>query len=524
MTAAAETPSNAGTTPAPPCTLVIFGAGGDLTKRLLAPALYNLAGSGLLNDALKIFGLDHNDRTTEQWRDDLSETMQSFTRDKTAEFHTDRIDPKQWAFVTDRLTYVKADFQDRASYADLKKRLDAIASESGTGNAIFYLAVADRFFGPIVDNLGDAGILAETESAYRRVVIEKPFGADLPSAKALNERVTRIANENQIYRIDHFLGKEPVQSIMAMRFGNGLFEPMWRREHVDHVQITAAETIGVMERGGFYESTGALRDMVPNHLFQLLTMVTMEVPNSFEPEAVRTEKAKLVEAIKLVDPHNVVRGQYAAGTVGGAPALAYRDEHNVANDSTTETYAALRVDVENWRWSGVPFYLRTGKRLGTRLTSIAIHFKPAPYRIFRDTPVDKMTPNVLTLLISPEHGMTTDFSAKIPGPAMRLGRVSTEFMYDDFFDETPNVGYETLIYDCMIGDATLFQRADQIDSSWAAVQPARDAWNAGLGEPLEFYAAGSDGPAGADALLARDGRNWLPLTTDAGQRRKAIAE
>jgi glucose-6-phosphate 1-dehydrogenase len=516
-------PTDLGTETAPPCTLVIFGAGGDLTKRLLAPALYNLAGSGLLSDGLRIFGLDHNDRSTEQWRSDLTETMQSFTKDQTAEFHTDHIDEKQWAFVTDRLTYVTADFENPASFKDLKKRLDAIERETHGGNAIFYLAVADRFFGPIVDNLGEAGILAESETAYRRVVIEKPYGSDLPSARALNERVTKIARENQIYRIDHFLGKEPVQSIMAMRFGNGLFEPMWRAEHVEHVQITAAETIGVEQRGGFYESTGAMRDMVPNHLFQLLTMITMEAPNSFEPEAVRSEKAKLVEAIKFVDPHNAVRGQYAAGICKGAPAIGYRDEANVAKDSSTETYCAMRVDVENWRWSGVPFYLRTGKRLGARLTSISIHFKSAPYRIFRDTPVEKMTPNVLTLLISPQHGMTTDFSAKIPGPAMRLGRVSTEFTYDDFFDEKPNVGYETLIYDCMIGDATLFQRADQIESSWAAVQPVRDAWNAGAGDPLESYAAGDAGPAGADALLARDGHAWLPLTTDAGERRRAVS-
>jgi len=508
------------TPPAPPCTLVIFGGGGDLTKRLLAPALYNLAGSGLLDDGLRIFGLDHNERTTQEWRDDLTATMQSFTKDKTAEFHADSIDTKQWGFVADRLTYVVADFTNIESYRDLKKRLDDVAG-SGSGNAVFYLAVADRFFGPIVDNLGEAGLLAETDDAFRRIIIEKPFGSDLPSAKALNERVTKIAAETQIYRIDHFLGKEPVQSIMAMRFGNGLFEPMWRREHVDHVQITASETIGVEERGGFYEATGALRDMVPNHLFQLLTMITMEAPNSFEPENVRSEKAKLVEAIKPVDPRDVVRGQYTAGAIKGASVPGYRDEHNVAKDSTTETYAALRVDVENWRWSGVPFYLRTGKRLKTRMTTISIHFKPAPYRIFRDTPVEKITPNVLTLLISPEQGMTTDFSAKIPGPTMRLGRVSTEFMYDDFFEEAPNVGYETLIYDCMIGDATLFQRADQIESSWAAVQPVRDAWDRG-GDALEFYAAGSDGPAGADALLARDGRTWLPLSNDADVRRRAI--
>jgi glucose-6-phosphate 1-dehydrogenase len=513
---ATPTLAETGTPVAPPCTLVIFGAGGDLTKRLLAPALYNLAGSGLLNEGLKILGLDHNAHTSEQWRADLTATMQSFTKDKAAEFHADRIDEAQWRFVTERMSYLVADFQDAASYRDLAAQV--------AGSAVFYLAVADRFFGPIVDNLGAAGLLEQKDGAFRRIVIEKPFGSDLPSARALNERITKIADESQIYRIDHFLGKEPVQSIMAMRFGNGLFEPMWRREHVDHVQITAAETIGIEERGGFYEATGALRDMVPNHLFQLLTMITMEAPNSFEAENVRTEKAKLVEAIKPVDPRDVVRGQYGAGAVGGAPALAYRDEHNVASDSTTETYAALKVDIENWRWSGVPFYLRTGKRLRRRLTTVSIHFKPAPYRIFRDTPVEKMTPNVLTLLISPKQGMTTDFSAKVPGPAMRLGRVSTEFMYDDFFDEPPAVGYETLLYDCMIGDATLFQRADQIESSWAAVQPTRDAWNANGGEPLEIYPAGSDGPAGADALLARSGRRWLPLTEDPSERRRAVEQ
>jgi glucose-6-phosphate 1-dehydrogenase len=524
MTQIAESkPLNDGTTPAPPCTLVIFGAGGDLTKRLLAPALYNLAGSGLLNDGLQIVGLDHNDRTTDDWKTDLTQTMQSFTQDKTAEFHADHIDSKQWSFVTDRLTYLVADFEDPASYAKLKTKLEQLGSAHRNANAMFYLAVADRFFGTIVDRLGEAGLLDQKDGAFRRVVIEKPFGADLPSARALNARITKIADESQIYRIDHFLGKEPVQSIMAMRFGNGLFEPMWRREHVDHVQITAAETIGVEERGGFYEATGALRDMVPNHLFQLLTMITMETPNSFEPENVRSEKAKLVEAIRPVETHNVARGQYGAGSINGSPVIAYRDEHNVAKDSATETYAALRIDIENWRWSGVPFYVRTGKRLAARLTTIAIHFKPAPYRIFRDTPVETMTPNVLTLLISPKQGMTTDFSAKVPGPAMRLGRVSTEFMYDDFFDEPPNVGYETLLYDCMIGDATLFQRADQIESSWAAVQPTRDAWNSGGGDPLEIYPAGSDGPAAADALLARDGRKWLPLTTDADARRKAVS-
>ena len=498
---ARDTVSDPGVAAAPPCTLVIFGAAGDLTKRLLAPALYNLAGSALLNEGFAIVGVDHTQRTTDDWRADLSATMQSFTKDPSAEFHATQIDPQQWAFVTQRMTYLVGDFDDDATYANLAAHL--------TGAAIFYFAVAARFFAPIADRLGKAGLMREADGAFRRIIIEKPFGSDLPSARALNARLLASAREDQIFRVDHFLGKEPVQSIMALRFANGLFEPMWRREHVDHVQITAAETIGVAERGSFYESTGALRDMVPNHLFQLLTMTTMDPPNSFAPEAVRTEKAKLVEAIRPVPPTNAVRGQYAAGNVNGIAVPAYRNEHDVSPTSATETYAAVKVEIENWRWSGVPFYLRTGKRLGRRLTTIAIHFKSAPYRIFRDTPVDETARNVLALQISPVQGMTTSFDAKIPGPAMRLGRVETAFKYADFFQEHPNVGYETLLYDCMIGDATLFQRADNIEASWAAVQPVIEAWSAG--GDVATYAAGSAGPDAASELLARDGRVWDPL-------------
>ena len=498
-----------GTSRAPACTLVIFGAGGDLTKRLLMPALYNLAGSSLLADEFAILGLDHNRFETEQWRQSLGETMQSFAKDETAEFHPDAIDSQTWAWVAERLTYVVADFDSAESYSELAGRLEAAATQSGCRNVVFYLAVSARFFAPIIEHLGKAGLLKEADGAFRRVIIEKPFGTDLTSARELNARILAVGGEQQYYRIDHFLGKEPVQSIMALRFGNGLFEPMWRREHVDHVQITAAETIGVEKRGAFYEATGALRDMVPNHLFQLLTMITMDPPNSFEPEAVRTEKAKLVEAIQPVTPDAAARGQYVAGLEKGNAVPGYREEPNVAAASRTETFAALRVAIENWRWSGVPFYLRTGKRLSERLTTISIAFKPPPYRIFRDTPVERLTPNVLTLQISPQQGMTTDFSAKVPGPLMELGRVCTSFRYGDFFDEKPNVGYETLIYDCMIGDATLFQRADNIEAGWAAVEPLLDAWTE-AGEP-ESYAAGSAGPRGADELLARDGRHWLPL-------------
>ena len=362
-----------------------------------------------------------------------------------------------------------------------------------------------------MDHLGQSGLLKQGENGqqFRRVVIEKPFGSDLESAKELNARILRQADESQLYRIDHFLGKETIQSIMAVRFANGMFEPTWRREYIDSIQITAAETIGVEARGAFYEPTGCLRDMVPNHLFQLLCMTAMEPPNSFEAEAVRTEKAKLTEAIHPVLPQDIVRGQYTAGSVLGESVKGYRQEDKVAPDSHTETYVALRLNIENWRWAGVPFYLRTGKRLGNRRTEIAVHFKPAPYQLFRDTPVDSLTPNILKLMIDPEQGISTQFSAKVPGPVMKLGKVTNSFLYKNFFEEQPNVGYETLLYDCMTGDATLFQRADNIEASWAVVQPALDLWKES-GQP-EDYAAGSQGPAGADQLLGRDGRKWLPL-------------
>ena len=507
-----DTPNSAsGTAKAPACTLVIFGAGGDLTKRLLMPALYDLAGSGLLSDDFKIFGLDHNASTDDAWRTSLTATMQSFTKNPTGEFHPGSIDQAAWSWVEQRLHYVTADFENAASYAELGKQLH--------GNAIFYLAVAARFFGPIVDNLGAAGLMHE-DGAFRRVIIEKPFGNDLPSARELNARILKQMDEEQVFRIDHFLGKEPVQSIMALRFANGLFEPMWRREYVDHVQITAAETVGVEERGSFYESTGALRDMVPNHLFQLLTMIAMEPPNSFDAGDVRTQKAQLVEAIRQPPLANVVRGQYGPGRSQGKDVPGYRQEAAVSKTSRTETYVALKLSVENWRWSGVPFYLRTGKRLKDRLTTISVHFKPAPYQIFRETPVERLTPNVLTLQIAPGQSLATDFSAKVPGPTMKLGRVSAEFHYDDFFEEGANVGYETLLYDCMIGDATLFQRADNIEAGWAVVQPLLEAWGRGEGT-VETYDAGSEGPEAADELLRRDGRRWLPLTPASEKRRNA---
>ncbi len=492
----------AGIPAAPPCTLVIFGAGGDLTKRLLMPALYNLNHMKLLDDAFKIVGVDHGQQDTDAWRKSLTETMYEFAKDPTGEFHAE-IDPPTWDWVAKRLEYVSGDFEKPETFKTVGEKI-------GNASVIFYLAVAARFFGTIVEGLGSAGLLKESDGAFHNVIIEKPFGHDLGSARELDALLLKNGAEHQFYRIDHFTGKEPVQSISALRFGNGIYEPLWRRDHIDHVQITAAETIGVEMRGGFYEATGALRDMVPNHLFQLMAIVAMEPPNSFSSESVRNEKSKVLEAIVPIPPQDAVRGQYAGGTIGKKPMKGYREEPDVAKDSTTETFVALKLHIENWRWSGVPFYVRTGKRMSDRLTSVSIVFKSAPYRLFRDTPTESMKPNVLTFYIDPKHGLATDMSVKIPGPTMRLGSVYTHFDYGEFFEPQPTVGYESLIYDCMRADQTLYQRADGIEASWSAVQPVIDAWSKS-GESLEFYPAGSKGPAGADALLERDGRAWLPL-------------
>ncbi|WP_027778255.1 glucose-6-phosphate dehydrogenase [Paraburkholderia caledonica] len=504
-----EPPSPAGKRPAPPCTLVIFGAGGDLTKRLLMPALYNLAVDGLLDNGMQIVGVNHGARETAEWREDLHQSLQKFAADKASTFHAGKLDDNAWDWVAQRLEYMAGEFETPDTFAQLKQKL----AEAPGGNVIFYLAVTSRFFKPIVEHLGEAGLLKEGDG-FRRIVIEKPFGTDLATARDLNAHILSYAKESQIYRIDHFLGKDTVQSILAVRFANALFEPVWRREYIDSVQITAAETIGVEGRGKFYEQTGAFRDMVPNHLFQLLGMVAMEPPNSFDAEAVRDKKAEIFDAILPLTPNDVVFGQYESGAAG----VGYREEPDVAPNSTTETYAAARVFVENWRWAGVPFYLRTGKRLAARRTEISVQLKPVPFRLFRDTPVDALTPNVLTLRIDPAHGTSFDFNVKTPGPVMQIGPVQSSFDYGDFFAERANVGYETLLYDCMLGDETLFQRADSIETSWCAVDDVLHP-KAGGAVPVHGYAAGSEGPAEADALLARDGRAWRPLKAGAVQKK-----
>jgi glucose-6-phosphate 1-dehydrogenase len=485
---------------------VIFGAAGDLTKRLLMPAIYNLAGSKLLDEGLRIIGADHNDRTADSWRSELTDAIQSFTKDPGAEFHPDKIDESTWGWVTKRLDYLVIDFQKPDDFTKLKTHLES----TGPANVIFYLAVAARFFGTIADNLTAVGLLAECDGAFRRIAVEKPFGSNLQTARDLNAKLLEDANESQIFRVDHFLGKEPVQGIMPLRFTNGLFEPMWNRESIDSVQITAAETLRSEERGAFYEATGALRDMVPNHLFSLLTMTAMEPPGTFDAESVRNEKVKLLQAMLPITPENAARGQYAAGAMDGKPVAAYRAEARVAADSRTETYAALKVQIDNRRWSGVPFYLRTGKRLSRHLTTIAIRFRPAAQRMFPDAPEIAPKAKVLTLGIAPDQGFTASFSAKEPGPSLSFNDVHTSFNYKDFFDEPPAVGYETLLYHIMTGNTLLFQREDMVDASWAAVQPVLDAWSASPAAP-QAYEPGSAGPAGADTLLERDGRHWLPL-------------
>ncbi len=431
-------------------------------------------------------------------------------RDKGAEGSAKCLDEKLWARLAKRLDYQTGDFLDPETYQALARRI----AKTGHGNAIFYLATSPRFFPEVAQRLGDAGLLDESGGGFRRVVVEKPFGTDLASAEALNACLLKVMNERQIYRIDHYLGKETVQNILVSRFSNGLFESFWNNHYIDHVQITAAETVGVETRGAFYDNTGALRDMVPNHLFQLLAMVAMEPPAAFGADAVRGEKAKVIGAIRpwsqKMALRNSVRGQYSTGKQGRKKLPGYREEANVAPHSQTETYVALKVMIDNWRWAGVPFYLRTGKRMSVRDTEIAICFKPAPYAQFRESELERPKPNYLKIQIQPNEGMWFDLQAKRPGPELVMENVELGFAYKDFFKMTPATGYETLIYDCLTGDQTLFQRADNIENGWRAVQPFLDAWAAEGGEVHE-YAAGEDGPEAGDELLARDKREWHTL-------------
>ncbi len=500
--------------PPGPCAMVIFGAGGDLTKRLLIPALFNLARTKLIPDNFAIVGVDIAERTVEDWRASLLDMLKGFVGNPASESHVEQVDQATWTRLTAHMSYVQGDLNDPGLYDKLSEHLEAVAGRNGTGgNVLFYLAISDRFFATVVDNLGRAGLAHQDGHRWRRVVIEKPFGHSLESAKDLNARILKVLDESQIYRIDHFLGKETVQNIMAFRFANGLFEPIWNRDRIDHVQITAAETVGVEHRGRFYERTGALRDMVPNHVFQLLAMVAMEPPVSFDQHSIRTKKADVFAAIKPLGADDVVRGQYGSGTIDGKHVVSYREEPDVAANSNVETYVALRLKVDNWRWAGVPFFLRTGKHMSRRTTEIAIRFKQAPYAPFEDTPVDALRPNWMVLRIQPDEGISLQFEVKRPGPVVQLAPVRMDFRYRDWFPPEPNVGYETLIYDCMMGDATLFQRADMVEATWRVVQPILDLWEVTTPRHFPNYASGSDGPTSADALIKHNAphRAWRPL-------------
>jgi glucose-6-phosphate 1-dehydrogenase len=513
-----EAPPRRRARPADPCAMVIFGAGGDLTKRLVAPALYNLARTRMLPKNFALIGVDLAPGTTASWRGHLHDMLKSFVGNAAAEFNIDKIDEAAWRRFAETMSYVRGDLTTPNLYADIGNALKKAGKAHGTrGNVLFYLAVADRFFGTVVEQLGRAKLTDQDQDKngkkrfWRRVVIEKPFGHSLDSARELNAGILRTLGEDQIFRIDHFLGKETVQNIMAFRFANGLFEPIWNRDRIDHVQITAAETVGVEKRGKFYEATGALRDMVPNHMLTLLSMVAMEPPVGFDAAAIRAKKAEVFAAMPAVDPVQAARGQYAAGTVLGKKVKAYREEYDVAPHSQTETYAALKFEIDNWRWAGVPFYVRTGKHLSRRNTEIAIRFKQAPYAPFQDTPVDALPPNWLVLSIAPDESISLQFEVKRRGPVVDLAAVKMNFRYDEWFPKEPNVGYETLLYDVMIGDATLFMRADMVEQGWRIVQPVLDAWGAEK-TAIATYASGSDGPAAADELLKSDGkREWRPV-------------
>ena len=521
--------------PAPPCTLVIFGASGDLTHRLLMPALYNLARAGSLDAGFRVIGVSRSSMTDEQFRTELTKSIAQRFSESGGEFDAKAdgasLEKNKWAFLRERTHYLKADLSDPNAYVELGNLIGSLTAppaaarktkaangddaQGPAGNVIFYLAIASALFEPTIQQLAASGLLRQSRNGWRRLIIEKPFGHDLASAKALDKTILKVLREDQVFRIDHFLGKETVQNIMVLRFANGFFEPLWNRQHIDHVQITASETVGVEKRGSFYDATGALRDMVPNHMFQLLAMCAMEAPNSFSADAVRSEKAKVIQAIRMLPPRDAaaatVRARYAAGSVQGKTVKSYRQEPDVARDSTTETYVAMKLAIDNWRWADVPFYVRTGKALATRRTEIAIRFKQVPYALFRDLPQPMQPPNELILHVQPEEGVSLNFQGKVPGQQMAISGVKMNFRYSDYFESEPNTGYETLIYDCMTGDATLFQRADNIEGGWAAVQPILDAWDKGFG-PITDYKAGSDGPTAADELLIRDGRRWRALS------------
>ncbi len=482
---------------------VIFGASGDLAKRKLMPAIFSLAKDGLLSRPFAILGISRREMSDEQFRDKIVADIESLSPGTlTAEMQQE---------LLPHFFYMAGDVTDSAMYDRLKARMDQIDQECGTeGNAFFYLATAPTLFSPVVHSIGKCGLIDE-QRGWRRVVIEKPFGHDLQSAQQLNCDIQGVLDEDQIYRIDHYLGKETVQNIAVLRFANGMFQPFWSNLYIDHVQITVGETLGVEGRGGYYEHAGALRDMVPNHIFQLLSLISMEMPLSFSAHDMRNEQVKVLRAIRPLTGddvvQNVVRGQYAKGSVNGAEEPGYRDEENVDPRSLTETYVAMRLSIENQRWAGVPFYIRTGKRLAARVTEIVVEFKKPPFTPFRETAVDALEPNQLIIRIQPDEGISLRFVTKVPGTLVKLDEVDMDFHYADYFGRSPATGYDRLLFDCIRGEATLFRRADMVEAGWRAVAGIQEAWSE-KDETLTTYPCGSWGPSEADSLMTRDNRQW----------------
>ncbi|HEX7151706.1 MAG TPA: glucose-6-phosphate dehydrogenase [Thermoanaerobaculia bacterium] len=487
--------------------LIIFGASGDLTQRKLIPGLYSLAHDGLLPPGQTIVGISRPEQTDESFRASMREAVEKHAR-------AQPVDDAVWDNFAKGLFYVQGEFTEPEAYLRLRKRLDEFDRTRGTGGRrIFYLAVPPQFFPVISKLLGAEGLVndPEMDGPYTRVIIEKPFGHDLKSAVELNRVAVSTFRERQVFRIDHYLGKETVQNLLVLRFANGIFEPFWNRQYIDHVQLTVAESIGVEKRGAYFDSAGIARDILQNHMLQLVSLIAMEPPVAFEANAVRDEKVKVLRALREFPQTGLeqlaVRGQYADGSVLGEHAVAYRREEKVAPHSRTETYAALKVFIDNWRWADVPFYLRAGKRLPKRVTDISIHFRPAPYPLFNRPSSVRTHPNVLTIRIQPDEGISLKFDSKVPGPTVRTAPVTMEFRYATSFGAEPPEAYERLLLETMVGDATLFARRDEIETAWAWLDPLLQTW-AGDGAAPEPYSAGTWGPPSADTLLERDGRKW----------------
>lgn len=491
-----------------PCAIVIFGATGDLTHRKLIPALYNIAADGEMPPAVAVVGLARRPKTDDEYRAEMEEATRKFSRQPVRD--------EIWDGFARSLFYQCSDFGDEAGYRALAGRLDKLDEESGTrGNRLFYFAASPDQFETIVENLNKAGLNKARQGSWARVIIEKPFGRDLRSARELNRVVRSRFSEDQTYRIDHFLGKETAQNILVLRFANAIFEPLWNTRYIDQIQITAAETLGVENRGGYYETAGALRDMVQNHLLQLLCLVGMDPPTDLRADSIRDEKLKVVRSLRRFKAEevrtHVVRGQYGAGTINGKPVPAYRNEERVDPNSQTETYVALRMWLDNWRWADVPIYMRVGKRLPKSSTEISVHFKRAPQVLFnRET--ETIEQNVLAIRIQPDEGVSLRMQAKVPGTSFRIESVKMDFHYGTSFGKASPEAYERLLLDAMAGDPTLFARGDEVEEAWAFIDPIEEAWSVKENAPkLCTYPAGSWGPEEADELMARDGRSWRRL-------------